>query len=288
MPINSPYRPSVSPISSPLRIHLNSISPLITATNSFNLHLDSYQRNVDLLFVALAPIFSSPTTNQDELHLQTAIPFFYYTINREQQALCTKMNLLLVTTALLLSFTKPALCSLERLAHLPECTASTAGLTLCGAAPSYINDVFQCNNHTLRWDLVHTCTSPNAPCSNAICTPLMDRCEESATQCATLHSHGYDGVAVCRAGKWEIRDSCACTMDGASGARCVAPQGGNAEDMARPRACKKGDLVCLAENTEGKDGSVFRCNQYGMWRIVQNCSKWERCVDEPTPHCQWY
>jgi hypothetical protein len=192
---------------------------------------------------------------------------------------------LLIFTITILSLAAAALSSILNLAKLPDCTESTNGTTLCGSGPSYTNDVFHCND--LHWDLVHHCASPNAPCSNGACTPISTSCEEGKTQCATLHSHGYESINICQNGKWEIQDSCACNDDGSALPRCSAPPPGAAEVQAMARACKKGELKCLAADQNGMDGALFRCNENGMWRIVQDCSKYERCVNEPFPHCKW-
>ncbi|KAJ5026013.1 hypothetical protein PSV08DRAFT_247976 [Bipolaris maydis] len=178
------------------------------------------------------------------------------------------MNLLFLTTTTLLTLTTRTLCSLQHPTNLPPCTVSNLGQTLCRTTPSD-SYIFQCNAATLHWHVMRTCTSANAPCSNTTCTPLTDACVESSTQCATLLSHGYNGIAVCRAGKWEMADSCACTTEGAGGAaRCVAQSHGSSttsdnvgvRTRPRPRPCKAGQFACLAQKSNGKDGAVFECN----------------------------
>ena len=185
---------------------------------------------------------------------------------------------------LLVLFATPALGTFEDQAHLPDCAAPLTGLSICGSGPSYTNDIFRCNGFT--WSLMHTCTSPNAPCSNGTCSPLPTPCIDATLQCATLRSHGYQGVLVCRSGKWDLRGECDCSDDQRE-PQCITPQMSSVEANVLAKACRRGQLVCMAADSHGKDGAVFRCNEQGRWRVVQDCRSYERCVERPVPHCTW-
>lgn len=188
----------------------------------------------------------------------------------------------LLITSVLALLTSPALSgTLERLAQLPTCDPSFTGTSLCGTGPSYTNDIFQCASDS-TWTLKHTCIAADAPCSHGSCNPLPTPCSSGTTKCATLRSHGYQGVVICRNGKWEMDQECACGEFHGQ-VKCVGPKlMGTGQE-----GCKVGELKCVAENGQGRGGAVYRCNEQGMWRVVMECTGWERCVEVPVPHCTW-
>lgn len=90
---------------------------------------------------------------------------------------------------------------------------------------------------------------------------------------------------MCRNGKWEIDRECACGEVHGE-VKCVRPKliaAGGGEGGG----CRVGELKCLAENSQGRDGAVYRCSEQGMWRMVMDCKGWERCLEKPVPHCTW-
>jgi hypothetical protein len=178
---------------------------------------------------------------------------------------------------------------------LPDCTDNNNGTTACGSLNSYGNDIFQCNN--LHWNWIVRCHDPDTPCNNGACVPLPAECTEGEMQCLTTLNNGYDGINMCKNGKWEVRDTCRCTdtpspqcVDAALSSR---DDHGNSNDNDHDHdndnlgsLCEEGVPKCMLRESNGNGGVLFRCKN-GFWKIAMHCDRTERCHDGELATCSW-
>ncbi|KNG48043.1 hypothetical protein TW65_04948 [Stemphylium lycopersici] len=164
---------------------------------------------------------------------------------------------LITSIIILLGLIATALCTAVPRTVLPDCTKVNNGTITCASGNIFGNSIFECVD--LHWNYIEMCNDPYTHCIDGACVSTSSNQDRNNNNNIDDDDDDDDDLPP------------------------VFPH----EDATTAAAkCKENELKCLAQNGQGKDGAVYKCTN-GFWKMIQDCSSYERCVSKPAPHCAW-